>query len=195
MDFHLLKDSIWVSGKSIENGLTKKQGLEGPFNAVETGSFLIVYGTGKAQKTGMLKKIGTMMQNGCAASDMDIKLVPDTLVIHNKLAERNNLYLIGSPDENIYLKEIISGLPVAFGKDSLDINGKYSRMEAGIKMIYPNPKQPDKYVIVDTYPEFLPDIDQLVDFPAADYLIYSLKGGRFQILKDEYFGSDWQVIK
>jgi poly(3-hydroxybutyrate) depolymerase len=195
MDFHLLKDSIWVIGKSIENGLTKKQGLEGPFNAVETGSFLIVYGTGNAQKTGMLKKIGTLMQNGYAASDMDIKLVPDTLVIQGKLAEKNNLYLIGSPDENSYLKEIISGLPLSFGKDSLEFNGKYSRMETGIKMIYPNPQQADKYVIIDTYPQFLPDIDQLVNFPVADYLIYSLKGGRSEILKDEFFGPDWQVIK
>jgi len=67
-------------------------------------------------------------------------------------------------------------------------------METGIKMIYPNPKQPDKYVIIDTYPQFLPDIDQLVNFPVADYLIYSLKGGRFEILKDEFFGPDWQVI-
>jgi hypothetical protein len=195
MDFHLSKDSVWVKGKSIESGLMKKQGLEGPFNDVETGPFLLVYGTGNAQKTGMLKKIGTLMQNGYAASDMDIKLVPDTLVVQGKLAEKNNLYLIGSPDENIYLKEIISGLPISFGKDSLEFNGKYSRMETGIKMIYPNPKQPDKYVIIDTYPQFLPDIDQLVNFPVADYFIYSLKGGKFEILKDEFFGPDWQVIK
>jgi pimeloyl-ACP methyl ester carboxylesterase len=194
MDFYLSKDSVWVKGKSNENGSNKKQGLEGPFNDVETGSFLLVYGTGNAQKSGMLKKIGILMQNAYAASDMDIKLVPDTLVIQNKLAEKNNLYLIGSPDENNYLKEIISGLPISFGKDSLEFNGKYSRMETGIKMIYPNPKQPDKYVIIDTYPQFLPDIDQLVNFPVADYLIYSLKGGRFEILKDEFFGPDWQVI-
>ena len=194
-EFYLSKDSTWVMGVPKITGLQKKHELEGPFNAVETGPFLFVYGTGNAQKAGMLKKIGTMMQNGCAVSDMDIKLVPDTLVIQNKLAEKNNLYLIGSPDENIYLREIISGLPVSFGKDSLEFNGKYNRMETGIKLIYPNPKQPDKYLIVDTYPELLPDIDQIVDFPAADYLIYSLKGGKFEILKDEFFGPDWQVVK
>ena len=126
---------------------------------------------------------------------MDITLVPDTLVLRNKLAETYNLYLIGSPDENLYLKEILPGLPVSFRQDSLELNGTYSRMETGIQMIYPNPKQPDKYVIVDSYPEFLPDVDQVVNFPVADYFIYSLRGGKFEILKDEYFDSDWQVMK
>jgi len=195
IDFHISKDSLWVKGKSNENGLVKKQGLEGPFIAAETGKFLLVYGTGKADKIGLIKKIGTLLQNNYSNSDMDIKLVPDTLVIKEKLAETNNLYLIGSPDENIYLKEILPGLPVSFSKDSMEFNGTFNRMETGIQMIYPNPRQTDKYIIIDKYPEFLPDTNQLVNYPVADYFIYSLKGGKFEILKDEYFGSDWKVMK
>jgi enterochelin esterase-like enzyme len=195
IDFQILKGSTWVMGKRNESGLTKKQGLEGPFNAVETNKFLLVYGTDKADKAGFLKKIGILLQKNYSGSDMEIQLVPDTLVMQDNLAKTNNLYLLGSPDENKYLKEIVSGLPLSFSKDSLTLNGTYSRLETGIQMIYPNPKQIDKYIIVDKYPEFLPDTDRLINFPVADYFIYSLKGGKFEILKDEYFGSDWQVIK
>jgi hypothetical protein len=154
-----------------------------------------VYGTGKSEKAGLLKKIGTLLQHDYWNSDMNIKLVPDTLVIQENLAKAYNLYLIGSPEENIYLKEILSGLPLSFSKDSLKFNGTYSRMETGCKMIYPNPKQADRSVIIDIYPEFLPDVDQLVNYPVADYLIYSLKGGKFEVQKDEYFDSHWQVMK
>jgi dienelactone hydrolase/uncharacterized protein YdcH (DUF465 family) len=195
IDFHISKDSTWVRGISNESGLIKKQGLEGPFNAVEMNKFLLVYGTGKPDKVELLKKIGTLLQNNYSNSDMEIRLVPDTLVVQEKLAETNNLYLIGSPDENGYLKEIISDLPLCFSKDSVELNGTYARLETGIQMIYPNPRQTDKYVILDIYPEFLPDTEQLVNFPVADYLVYSLKGGKFEILKDEYFGSDWHIIK
>jgi dienelactone hydrolase len=144
IDFHISKDSIWVRGRQIENGLTKKQGLEGPFGAVETNTFLLVYGTAKSDKVGLLKKIGTLLQKNYSSSDMEIQLVPDTLVIQEKLAETNNLYLLGSPDENKYLREIISDLPLSFSKDSLKLLGTYNRLETGVQMIYPNPKQTNK---------------------------------------------------
>ena len=193
-DFYLTGDSIWNQGKLHENGLVKKPGLEGPSIAGETEKFLIVYGTGKSEKAGLLKKIGTLLQHDYWNSDMNVKLVPDTLVIQENLAKAYNLYLIGSPEENIYLKEILSGLPLSFSKDSLKFHGTYSRLETGCKLIYPNPKQADRSVFIDIYPEFLPDVDQLVNYPVADYLIYSLKGGRFEVCKDEYFDSHWQVM-
>ena len=194
-DFYLSKSTKWVRGKSKETGPIKKQGMEGPFGALETGKFILVYGTVKPDKAALLKKIGTLLQKDYSNSDIEIKLVPDTIVIKEKLEETNNLYLLGSPDENRYLKEIISGLPLSFGKDSLELNGSYSRLVTGIKVIYPNPQRRDKYVCIDKYPEFLPDIDQLINYPVADYLIYSLKGGKFEVLKDEFFGPDWKVIK
>jgi enterochelin esterase-like enzyme len=195
IDFHISPSSQWVRGKLKETILTKKSGLEGPATALETGKFLIVYGTGKAEKVNILKKIGTLVQNEFSNSAMEIKLVPDTAVIKDKLAETNNLYLIGSPNENRYLQTIVSRLPVSFDSDSLKLNGSYSRLETGLKMIYPNPEVPDKYIYIDKYPEFLPDVDQIINYPVADYFIYSLKGGKFQVLKDEYFGSDWKIIK
>jgi dienelactone hydrolase len=195
MDFHAANDSTWVTGKSEENGLTKRLGMEGPFFASEMGRFLFVYGTGKPDKVGLLKKIGILLQKNYSDLDMEIRLVPDTLAIQDHLEETNNLYLIGSPDANLYLKQIVTRLPLSFSKDSLVLNGTYSRLETGVQMIYPNPLHTDKYVCVDIYPEFIPDTDQFVNYPVADYLVYSLKGGKFEILKDEYFGSDWQVVK
>jgi hypothetical protein len=97
-----------------------------------------------------------MLQKNYSNSDMDIKLIPNTLIKKNNLAETNNLYLIGSPEENLYLREILPDLPISFSKDSMELNGTYNR---------------------------------------ADYFIYSFKDGKFEVLKDEYFGSDLQIIK
>jgi dienelactone hydrolase len=195
MDFHISKDSTWSINSLDENHFSKKIGSEGPFNAIETNRFLFIYGTGKPDRINLLKKIGIMLQKNYSNSDMDIKLIPDTLITKNNLAETNNLYLIGSPEENSYFREILPDLPISFSKDSMELNGTYNRQETGVQMIYPNPKQTDHYIIIDKYPEFIPDTDQLVNFPVADYFIYSFKDGKFEVLKDEYFGSDWQVIK
>ena len=195
MNFYRIKDSVWTSGFSSENRLIKKRGMEGPSLAIENGKFLLVYGTGKIGTIGLSKKIGTLLQKNYENSDMNIPLVPDTLVIKEKLAETNNLYLIGSPDENMVLKEIVPGLPLTFTKDSIELDGTYNRMETGIQLIYPNPRRADKYVVVDVYPEFLPDVNQLVSYPVADYVVYSLKGGKFEVLKDDFFDSHWQVMK
>jgi hypothetical protein len=195
MDFHFSKDSIWMIGAPPGKGLSKKERLEGPSTAIETGKFILVYGTGTADTNSRSKTIGTLLQKNYSNSDMEIKLIPDTLAINEKLETAYNLYVVGSPDENLYLREIVPWLPVSFTQDSLVLGISYSRKETGIQMIYPNPKQPDKYIIVDIYPEMYQDVRQLVDYPVADYFIYSIKGNRFEILKDEYFGSDWQVMK
>jgi predicted esterase len=195
ISFVNFKNPGWKTGELTEEGLIKKRGREGPFLAMESGPFILVYGTGKAEKVDLLQKIGTILRNNYAKSDMKIRLIPDTLVIKNNLAEKHNLYLIGSPEENLYLRKIISGLPVSFSADSMKLDGTYNRMETGIQMIYPNPEQPDRYIIIDKYPEFLADIPQLVNYLVADYFIYSFKDSNFQVLKDEYFGGDWKIIE
>ena len=192
MSFFRFKDSVWMPGEAKETRLTKRYGMEGPSVAMETGKFLFVYGTGRP---GQSKKIGTLLQQGLAGSDMVVQLVPDTIVLQQNLAEKYNLYSIGPPEENKYLQEILPGLPLEFRKDSLVLDGTYNRMEVGLQMIYPNPQNNNRYVIVDVYPEFIPDVRQLMTYPVADYFIYSLKGGNYELLKDEFFGSDWQVMR
>ena len=194
MEFHSSKDSGWAVGGAPGNHLSKKLGMEGPGVALETRRFLLVYGTGKPDSIGLSKKIGELLQKGLLGSDMEIKLVPDTMILAGTLDENYNLYLIGSPDENKYLREILPGLPIIFHKDSLVLDGTYSRMETGVQLIYPNPRHTEHYVIVDVYPGFIPVVRQLMTYPVADYFIYSLKGGKFELLKDEYFGPDWQVV-
>ena len=195
LSFYLSQDSTWLRGTAIEEKLTKKSGMEGPFIAAERSKLLLVYGTGRDDRIDFLKKAGVLLQRKYAASDMDIKMVPDTLAIKNNLAEENNLYLIGSPDENKYLMQIMPGLPLSFSEDSMILDANYFREETGIQMIYPNPKQHDRYVIIDKYPELLREINGLVNFAVADYLIYSIKRGKFDVLRDGFFDSNWQVLK
>ena len=188
-------DKFWLQGTLPVSGLVKKPGLEGPFLDIETGKFLIVYGTGNPAQVDFLKKIGTLLHNNYAVSDMDITVLPDTTVMNQNLAKTHNLFLLGSPEENLYLREIISGLPLSFSDKEFQLDGSYDRQYTGVQMIYPNPRVADKYIFVSIFPQSLTDIDQLDSFPVADYVIYSFKDGNAELLKDKFFDSNWQVMK
>ena len=61
----------------------------------------------------------------------------------------NNLVLFGTPEENRLLKRIADKLPVKFLDGGFEVGGKtYRDPEAGLLMVYPNPLNPERYVLL-----------------------------------------------
>jgi hypothetical protein len=61
----------------------------------------------------------------------------------------HNLILFGGPDENAFAAEVIHALPVALGPHEVTLNGtRYAGDHAGVKLCYPNPLNPRRYVVL-----------------------------------------------
>jgi hypothetical protein len=62
-----------------------------------------------------------------------------------------NLVLFGDPGSNRVLAKIIDRLPVKWTQDAIEVDGtKYDPEKYGLSMIYPNPLNPTRYVVINS---------------------------------------------
>ncbi len=79
-----------------------------------------------------------------------VPVVNDTQVT-DELIETKNLILFGDPGSNAVLARVLARLPVKWTKTGLEVNGTpYDPATHGVALIYPNPLNPNKYVVVNS---------------------------------------------
>ena len=77
-------------------------------------------------------------------------VVDDVALTDDQIAERN-LILFGDPGSNSILARIVDRLPVTWTREGFKVNGKtYDPATHGLALIYPNPLNPDRYVVVNS---------------------------------------------
>jgi hypothetical protein len=66
-----------------------------------------------------------------------------------ELVSSRNLILVGTAESNLWLSKIAKDLPVQIQQGRIVANGKrYDAPDTGFVLIYPNPSNPHKYVVV-----------------------------------------------
>lgn len=79
-----------------------------------------------------------------------VPAVNDTQVT-DELIESKNLILFGDPGSNALLAKVVSRLPVKWTKSAIEVNGKsYDAATHGVALIFPNPLNPNRYVVVNS---------------------------------------------
>ena len=165
-----------------EQGVVKRHGLSGPIDDAFMDAFLFVTPTGQPFNA----KVG-----GWAKSEMergarewrrqfrgDAPTKADAQVKDEDVA-RNNLILWGDPSSNKLLAKIIAQLPIQWTADKLVVDGKaYSSADHAPILIFPNPLNPQKYVVINssfTYREYdyLNNARQVAKLP--DWAVVDLK--------------------
>jgi hypothetical protein len=150
-----------VQAHDDEAGLVKRHGLTGPIDDAFMDAFLFVSPTGKPMhaKSGAWAKAEMERASwewrrqfrGFAPvkTDKDIK---------DEDIAANNLILWGDPSSNALLARIVAKLPITWTADKLVVNDKtYSPQDHMPVLIYPNPLNPAKYVVINsgfTYREY-----------------------------------------
>jgi hypothetical protein len=92
---------------------------------------------------------------------------------------KSNLILWGDPSSNAVLAKIVAKLPIQWTADKLVVDGKtYSSADHAPILIYPNPLNPQKYVVINssfTYREYdyLNNARQVAKLP--DWAVVDLK--------------------
>ena len=167
-----------------QSPLRKTSSLCGPIKDAFNSRFLIVYGTQgdpvknkdvyvMAEQTvkdwrGFVKSVQLL------GGEKDLLLVRDRDLTQEQ-EQAANLILIGTPKTNSVLARIAGKLPVKFGDDGSFIVGqrKFAGDKVGLNMIYPNPSNPARYIVVKAgayYGQMLSDNHKLDMLP--DFIVY-----------------------
>lgn len=142
------------AGESPENKLSKRSGLQGPIDDAFMDSFLIVSPSGKPQHD--LHGEWQHAERTRAETHWrrhfrgDARVKTDSAVSDSDLRD-HHLALWGDPASNTFLAKILGKLPIRWTKDELVVAGRtYDPAHHTVAMIYPNPLNPDRYVVLNS---------------------------------------------
>ncbi len=153
----------WEAATSPEprKNLTKRSGSQGPIDDAFTDSFVFVEPSGKPQ----FDLVGewTSTEKKHAATHWrkqfrgDARIKKDSAVSENDIAT-SNLVLWGDPSSNQLIAKIADKLPLHWTSKSIQVGDRtFDTAHHTIAMIYPNPLNPEKYVVLNsgfTYREY-----------------------------------------
>jgi pimeloyl-ACP methyl ester carboxylesterase len=134
--------------------LSKRHGLQGPIDDAFMDSFIMVRPTGKPLNA----KVGAWATNELAHALEQWRLqfrgearVKEDRAITKADMASNNLILWGDPQSNQLLAKMIKQLPIRWDGNGVRLAGKsYSTTEYVPVLIYPNPLNPKRYVVLNT---------------------------------------------
>ena len=142
----------WLPSKPPD-GLHKTPQLEGPVQHAFMSSFLIVFGASgddeRAKRVAADEaKLLADHWNRWARGKCRIK--PDHEVTEDDIA-RCNLILVGDPATNSLIPRVMPGLPIRIEGNTIAFGEKrFEGEDLGLKLVYPNPLNPQRYVALFT---------------------------------------------
>ncbi len=144
----------WAVADDDSKALRKRHELQGPIDDAFFDSFLMVRPTGtpmndtvgnwtKSEQEHAIKMWRTQMRGDAPVKD-------DTAVTDADIAA-SNLVLWGDPQSNKVLARIAAKLPVQWTSDAITLGSRrFSSATNAPVMIYPNPLNPKKYVVINS---------------------------------------------
>ena len=146
----------YETSRSFEKNtkLHKRHNLQGPIDDAFMEKFICVKGTGKPWSQAnhdwamwTLKRFDGEFSKWLRGQ---IPIVADTN-FDRELLKSSNLVLFGDPGSNKLIQEIVGKLPIEWTAESITVNGKtYDANKHGLSLIYPNPLNPRKYVVINS---------------------------------------------
>jgi len=127
------------SSKYDQAAYMKNSKLHGPICDVFTDAYTVLYTKGSDEKE--TKKIAAIARQiaGTGPCVSENKL-------SDKMIQNNNLVVIGKADKSQFLSKFSGSFPVKIDKGRIAFDGQEVTGDVGLMMIYPNPKNPNKYV-------------------------------------------------
>lgn len=147
-----LREGTWQPAKEASPGrLEKTAELCGPIEHAFMGPYLLVYGTQSPDP--WENEVARLMAEEFAErwkrwSLGRPRLKADTEVTQEDV-ERYHLILYGGPQVNLWTARIHPLLPIRFEGDAILLGERrFQGPDVGVKMIYPNPLSPRRYVCI-----------------------------------------------
>ncbi len=199
-------DNRWVSVLSLDpSGLEKKPGLQGPIDDSFMDSFIMVTPSGPSlhSQAGAwaLSEQQRAFKHWRKQFRGEARQVADTGVTPEMIA-KHNLVLWGDPSSNQVLRDIANKLPISWTAESIVVGpNKYDASRHALILIYPNPLNPKRYVVLNSgftfrdY-DYLNNARQVSKLP--DYAVIDLStppNSRFpgKVVDAGFFGERWEL--
>jgi pimeloyl-ACP methyl ester carboxylesterase len=135
----------------LPRGLAKKQGLEGPVADAFLDSFLLVRGTTSPdpwEREVIRREVEARARDWERLFHCRPRVKDDTAVTDADLRE-HHLVLYGGPAANALTGRVAGKLPVRIEADRIRVGRRsFSGPDVGVKLLYPNPLNPERYVVV-----------------------------------------------
>ena len=195
----------WLKAELAGTGaLEKRHGLQGPIDDALMDSFIMVSPTGQP----MNQRVGSW-----AEAEMnhaidhwrrqfrgDARVKNDTEITDDDIAS-NNLVLWGDPSSNKLLARIASQLPIRWDAQGVHTpQAEYPRERYVPVLIYPNPLNPKRYVVLNsgfTFREYdylnnARQVPKLPDWAIVDITVPVSSRAPGGIANAGFFGEQWE---
>ena len=185
--------------------LRKRSGLQGPIDDAFMESFLIVRPTGKSARAEVDGWVKSEMERAIAQWRNqfrgDARVKDDTAVTDEDIAT-NHLILWGDDQSNAVIKRINGKLPIRWQGDSILVDKeKYSAADHVPVLIYPNPLNHGRYVVLNSgftfreadYVSNARQVPRLPDWAIIDVRTSPDMERPGKIEAADFFGERWEL--
>ena len=169
-------------------------------------NFVFVTPTGPAANPGVANWVAAEQQHAITEWRRQFRgeaLVKKDSDITDADIAASNLVLWGDPGSNRVLARIVDRLPVKWTADAVVVGtDRYPAATHALILIYPNPLNPKKYVVLNsgfTFREFdylnnARQIPKLPDFAIVDTGVPPDDRYPGKIVRAGFFGEDWELL-
>ncbi len=189
----------WAIATVKPGGLRKVHGLQGPIEDAFRDGFLAVRGTGQPWNEAVQNYSNQRFDvfNSEFAKWMrgDIRVKNDNSVSAADIANYH-LVLFGDPGSNSLIAKVIGSLPIQWTRGEITVGAqKFPTADHALVLVYPNPLNPQKYVVLNTGHTFsanrITSGTESVFFPRlGDYAVLTTGG---QTKTAGFFDEAWRL--
>ncbi|MDD4872809.1 MAG: prolyl oligopeptidase family serine peptidase [Kiritimatiellae bacterium] len=207
------KPAGWSSREGagkIDNpqSLRKIHGLQGPIDDAFADSFLCVRPTGIPARP---------LANGYSVATLnvftrefakwmrgDLRIKDDAAITPADIAN-HHMILFGDPESNRLLGQIAGRLPIRWNRENIVVGEKsFSAVDHMLVMIYPNPLNPKRYVVINSGHTFhekeFRGTNALLFSRLGDYAVLRLVKGADGKIEESvelagFFGEEWELAR
>ena len=188
-------------------GLHKRHDLQGPIDDAFLDSFVMVRPSGTPLAPGTAGWVKSEEEHAIREWRRQFRgeaqVRDDTQITDADIAE-NNLVLWGDPGSNKILARIADRLPVRWTSSGIEVGRqKYPAGSSALILIYPNPLNPNKYVVLNsgfTFREYdnlnnARQVPKLPDYAVVDTTTPADERFPGKIAAAGFFNEDWQLAE
>ncbi len=195
----------WVAGP-LPASLRKAHGLQGPIDDAFLDSFLMVKPTGTPMAPGVAKWVAGEQQHAITEWRRQFRgeaQVRDDSAVSDADIAASNLILWGDPGSNRVLARIADKLPVKWTAEAVMVGAKkYPAGTHAPVLIYPNPLNPKKYVVLNsgfTFREYdylnnARQVPKLPDWAVIDTTTPPDERWPGKVVEAGFFGEKWEIV-
>ena len=187
--------------------LAKKPGLQGPIDDAFYDRFVMVRPTGQPLHAATGKWAAGELDRAVIQWRKQFRgdaVLADDAKLTDEQIQNSNLVLWGDPQSNAVLARIIDKLPIQWTAEAITVGDKTYPAGTHVPvLIYPNPLNPAKYVVLNsgfTFREYdylsnARQVPKLPDYAVLDIATLQTARAAGKVVRAGFFGEGWELQK